>query len=192
MKEPGLIEIADAQITYRNFAGREMEYNQEGDRNFSILLNDDLADALAADGWNVKQMKLRDGQITPQKHLPVSIKYRNRDGSKARTPPTMIYITSRGQTPLGEDEVEMFDYIDIARVDVSVRPYVWDMHGKQGVKAYVKELYITAEESQLSLRYRNVPKVALDGAPLEITEGAGDDVVDAEAWYEDDPKELEA
>jgi len=194
MAEPGIITIPNAEIRFRNFTGLAQEYNNEGDRNFCVLISDELADELDKDGWNIRMLKLRDGEVSPQKYLSVSIKYRNKDGSKARTPPTMVYITSRGQTSLTEDEVEIFDYIDIAKVDLSIRPYVWSFGGKSGVKAYVKELYITAEESQLALMYRDVPKVDLNGNQLELesSETAGGDFIEGEAWFEEDPKELEA
>ena len=194
MAEPGIITLPNAQIRYRNFSGVAQEYNNEGDRNFCVLISDELADQLVADGWNVKQLKLRDGEVSAQKYLAVSVKYRNKDGSKARTPPTMIYRTSKGQTSLTEDEVEIFDYIDIARVDLSIRPYEWAFGGKSGIKAYVKELYITAEESQLALMYSDDAKIDLNGNVLAIESSAkaGDDVVDAEAWFEEDPKELTA
>lgn len=174
-KNDGTLMIEDARIIFRNFAGREGLYNSEGDRNFCLLLDDDLGEQLISDGWNVKTLSARDEGDTPQMYIQVSVKYRGRSGNSVR-PPTIVMITSRGRTALTENEVEILDWVDIANVDLIIRPFEWAVNGKTGVKAYLKSIYITIQEDVLMLKYKDVP---------ELTSGK-DDYIDVEAWEVDE------
>lgn len=138
------------QIIFRNFTGKEGQYNREGDRNFAVLLDDATANAMAEDGWNIKWLKPRedaDEGEAEQAYLQVSVNY-----GKGK-PPRVVLITSRGRTNLDEDEVEMLDWADITNVDMIVRPYHWDVNGKQGIKAYLQSIYLTIEEDELEKKY---------------------------------------
>lgn len=180
----GTIQIDDAEITYRNFAGNETDYNPAGARNFSIILADDLARVLERDGWNVKTRKDKNTGEVIFKHLPVAVKYRGRDGKPVR-PPVVWMITSKGRTPLDESTIEVLDYVDIAKIDVIVRPYSWNMHGNTGVKAYLKTLFFFVSEDALELRYRDVPEIGKSEQLAIEADGKGE-FIEGEAWFEDD------
>jgi hypothetical protein len=137
------------RIIFRNFAGKEGQYNREGDRNFAVLLDDTTAERMTEDGWNVKWLKPRedDEEEMQQAYLPVSVNF-----DKGR-PPRVVMITTRGRTNLGADEVELLDWADIINVDLIVRPYEWTVSGKTGVKAYLQSLYVTIEEDELERKY---------------------------------------
>src|SRR3954454_12202340 len=85
------------RIIFRNFAGKEGQYNREGDRNFAVLLDDKTAQAMAEDNWNVKWLQPRgeEEEETPQAYLPISVNFKGR-------PPRIVMITSRGRTHLDE------------------------------------------------------------------------------------------
>jgi hypothetical protein len=137
------------RIIFRNFSGKEGQYNREGDRNFAVLLDEKTADMMAADGWNVKMLKPRDDDeegAVPQPYLPVAVNFRGR-------PPRIVMITSRNRTTLGEDQVETLDWVDILNVDLIVRPYEWTVNGKSGIKAYLQSMYVTIEEDPLEAKY---------------------------------------
>lgn len=161
------------RIIFRNFAGKEGQYNREGDRNFAVLLDDDVAEAMAKDGWNVKWLKAREEGDTEQAYLSVSVNFRGR-------PPRVVMVTSRGRTDLSEDLVEVLDWVDIRNVDLIVNPYEWAVNGKTGVKAYLKSIFVTIEEDALEKKYADVQEISFDGKPLQIEAGPNDDIVDAE------------
>ena len=141
--------MEDMQIIFRNFAGKEGRFNKEGDRNFSVKLDDDIAERMVKDDWNIKWLKPRedDEDQHAQAYLPVSMKF-----DRGR-PPRIVMVTSRGRTNLGEDEVEMLDWVDIKSVDLIVRPYTWSVNGAVGVKAYLKTMFVTIEEDALERKY---------------------------------------
>lgn len=148
----GTVTMEGVRIIFRNFAGKEGQYNREGDRNFGVILPDEVAEAMAADGWNVKYLKPRTDsdeegeEETPQPWLSVSVNFKGR-------PPRVVMITSRGRTNLGEDSVELLDWADIRNVDLIVRPYEWNVNGRSGVKAYLQSIYVTIEEDELEKKY---------------------------------------
>jgi hypothetical protein len=181
----GTLVMHDARLIFKNFAGKEGQYNQAGDRNFCILLDDETADAMDADGWNIKELRAREEGDTPQKYLPVSIKYRGRNGADMRKP-RLVMITSKGRTDLTEEECELFDWVDIQKVDLIVRPYHWEVSGNRGTKAYLKSIYVTIEEDELEQKYNELPEL---GATPALTTG-DDDIIDAEAWEMEEQKQL--
>lgn len=144
------ISIEGARIGFRNFAGKEGKYNAKGNRNFCLFLDNDLADKLTEDGWNVRWLQPRDEGDTPQAYLSVNVKFGD-------YPPKITMITSRGQTLLDEESVDVLDWAEIATVDLIVRPYTWEISGKQGVKGYLKSLYIQIVENEFEKKWANGP-----------------------------------
>lgn len=150
----GSILMEGVRIIFRNFAGKEGKYNREGDRNFAVLLDEKIAETLAADNWNVKWLQPRgeEEEEHPQAYLPVSLSYKGR-------PPRVVLITSRGRTNLDEDQVEMLDWANIINVDLIVRPYEWLVNNKTGIKAYCQSIYVTIEEDALERKYNELESV---------------------------------
>ncbi|ADD81076.1 single strand annealing protein [Rhodococcus phage ReqiPoco6] len=189
--ENGQLLVENAQIIFRNFAGKEGMYNAEGDRNFCLLLEPELAEALMRDGWNVKHLKAREEGDEPQAYIQVSIKYRGRNGNAVR-PPSIVMITSKGRSNLDEDMCEMIDWVDIANVDLIVRPFEWSVNGKSGIKAYLKAIYVTIQEDALALKYQDLPEIGANGA-LAIESGEQNDYIEGEVVdiHDDDTLAIE-
>jgi hypothetical protein len=146
--EDNTVLMEGVRIIFRNFSGKEGQYNREGDRNFAVLLDDSVATVMAEDNWNVKWLKPRseEEEEAPQAYLPVSVNFKGR-------PPRIVLITSRGRSHLDEDSVEMLDWADILNVDLIVRPYEWTVNQKSGVKAYLQSIYVTIQEDPLEIKY---------------------------------------
>jgi hypothetical protein len=150
------LTLENVRIGFRNFAGKEGRFNREGDRNFAVFLDDDLAGRMLEDGWNVKYLKPRDEDVAPQAYIQVNASY----NPKARDP-RVVMVTSRGRSSLGKDEINILDWADIRNVDLIIRPYSWELaDGKSGVKAYLQSIFVTIEEDELELKYANVPDSA--------------------------------
>jgi hypothetical protein len=142
--------IENAHIIFPNFAGRESQYNQAGARNFCVLLDPELANDMAEDGWNVKSLKPRDEEDVEQAYIQVSAKY-----DKGQ-PPRIVLISSQGRTDIGEHEVEMLDWVEMSNIDLIFRAYPWSVNGKSGIKAYLKSAFITLEEDALESKYSQI------------------------------------
>lgn len=150
MAHNNTVTMRGVRIIFRNFSGKEGQYNKAGDRNFAVVIGDeDTAGKMAADGWNIKKIDPKEGYeeegITF--YLPVAIRF-------DVFPPRVMMVTSKGMTPMDESQIEMLDWADITNVDMIVRPHNWEMPGgKTGVKAYVKTMYVTIEEDELEAEY---------------------------------------
>lgn len=171
--------LEDMQILFPNFAGRPEKFNDEGDRNFLLLLDDDLAEKMKADRWNVKRLKVREEGDVPQAYLKVKVSY------KGRNSPQVVMITSKGRTPLGEDEVELLDMVNVRWVDVIIRPYEWIVRGETGVSAYLQSIFMVVAENRLELKYAHLENTRDQRA----IESAKEDYVDAEVV--DDQRAIE-
>lgn len=147
------VVLENRRIVFRNFSGEEGKYNAKGKRNFNVLLEDAEAEAMLADGWNVKYLQSREEGDAPQPRLEVSVAF-------GKNPPRIILITSKGKTPLDESMVNLLDWAEIKSVDMIVRAYHWQVQDKIGVKAYLKSIYVTIVEDKLEQKYRDVPDSA--------------------------------
>lgn len=165
-RNEGTILIEGARIIFRNFAGREGMYNREGDRNFCILLDEELAEQLIRDGWNVKTLRARensDPAEPDQPYLMTSVSFKGR-------PPKIVMITSKGRTDLSEEEIELLDWVDIKNIDLIVRPYEWRVGDKGGIKAYLKSMYVTIDEDALEIKYADIQEADLPSRSGKVDE----------------------
>lgn len=165
--------LDDVQIRFRNFSGNPGQYNAAGQRNFCALLPQDVAEAMAADGWNIKYLKAREEGDEPQAYIKIKINF---NGPR---PPKVYMVTSRGRRQLDESMIDILDWADFAKVDLIISPYKYDVNGNQGVSAYLQTIFVTIREDELELRYADVP---------EVESAQSDNTI---VWHESSPEDIE-
>lgn len=144
--------LEDVRIIFRNFAGEERQYNRKGDRNFTVILPEDIGERMAKDGWNIKRLKPRDPEELGDLSLKVKVNFEGR-------PPTVALITSRGKTNLDEESCELMDYAEFERVDLTISPYNWKVNGKTGTTAYLRSIFGFIREDELEVKYADIPEI---------------------------------
>lgn len=144
----GILQIDDAKIIFRNFSGKGSTYNREGDRNFSVLFDDEqLVNELIKEGWNIKVKPPREDGDIPFMHLPVKIKFNDRG-------PNVYLKTGTAMNRLDEDSISLLDNVDMLSVDLDIRPYDWALKdGKSGRTAYLQSIHVTQDVDRFAARY---------------------------------------
>jgi hypothetical protein len=175
---------------FKNFAGKEKLYNEEGQRNFSIWLSNQKAAELRQKGWNPKLIK-RTAEFPEDDrewHLKVNVSY------KAGTRhPRIFFITrsTNSRNPVDEEFVKFVDTAQFDRVDVTISPYNHKMNGG-GVTAYLQTLYGILHEDPLDLEYAQyqLPGESIENrvGPLELESGQDDhgvEIMEDSGWDEE-------
>lgn len=143
----GVLQIEDARIIYRNFAGVGSKYNREGDRNFAFIIpNQEICDKLTEEGWTVKIKPPRDEDDSPFMYLPVKVKFNSRG-------PAAYVESGKNVQRLNEETIGMLDEIDISSVDMDLRPYDWEVNGKTGRSAYLQAINVHQNIDRFGAQY---------------------------------------
>ena len=151
----GIVEMDDATIIFRNFRGEGSTFNREGDRNFAVVIPEELADVLKNDinrdgvGWNVKIRAPKSPDQDPYYYLPVKVKFNDYG-------PIIKLIVNGRQVDINQDTVGQLDRIDILRVDLDIRPYDDVISGRPFRAAYLQKMYITQKVDRFAERYADM------------------------------------
>lgn len=147
MPETKTLNIENGRIMFKNFSGKGNQFNRQGDRNFCVRIDDEeMANNLRADGWNVKQLPPREPDGEPLYYLQVKVSY-------AVVPPKVYMIAGKAKTLLDEESIDTLDFAEIRGADLIISPYHWEVNGKRGVKAYLKTMYVTIEQDIFASKY---------------------------------------
>ncbi len=146
-----LLEVDDARIIFRNFAGVGGMYNREGDRSFSLVIPDEeTKDTLLDLGYNVRIKEPKNDGQDILMHLPVKVSY------KLEAP--KVYLQSGNGRPreLDESMIDILDKIDIESVGLDISPSYWtNRRGESGVSAYLKRIIVVQRVDRFAARYED-------------------------------------
>lgn len=147
------VEVQNANIFWTNFSGVEGQYNPAGRRNFCVELDEQSAEDMEADGWNVKRRKPREGEEVGTPYLKVNVSWKNTNHQ-----PDIYMVTSKKKILMDERTIGRLDSADIQRVDLLINPSYWSRpDGSEGYAAYVKTMYVTISEPKFAERYEDIP-----------------------------------
>lgn len=154
------ITIENAEVFRTNFQGLEEQYNPAGTRHFVIFLPEDVAADLIDREWPVKRLKPREDEEVGRPILDIRVKF-------GEFRPPAVFVISQGQKQLWtEDMVGMLDGLDLANMDIQLRPFEWRMpNGTSGIKAYLSKAFITLQEDDLDRKYSEIPVAGEQPAP---------------------------
>ena len=155
---PALLNIEDAQLIWRNFSGKGGGFNAEGNRNFSVVLDEDQYQDLALMNWRVKTYvpKNDDEPLPPIYSLNVKVNF------NSNRPPKIYLITESSRAMLDEDSIDILDFADIVTADLVINPYYTETAlAGAGFSAYLQTAYITIREDKFASKYANVPTSAI-------------------------------
>lgn len=150
LTERGEIIFENARLMYKNFSGRKTDFNEAGNRNFCIVIdNVEDANMLNDYGYNVKIIKksLEDPEDTPKHYIPVKIKY-----SGFRKPSVYRHINKQVEV-LDEMDLNKLDEDYILSADVTINPYHWERNGNSGVSAYLDTMHVIVEADYFHDKY---------------------------------------
>lgn len=138
-----LLMIDDAKICWKNFSGAPTPYDRNGGKpEFHLVIpNDEIKDILldnkSRDGasWNVKIRAPHEEGEAPFLHMKVNVRF-NEYG------PKVYLVTGDRQIRLDEEDVGMLDKMDIASVDMDIRPHDTIVNGVAYRTAYLQSIRV--------------------------------------------------
>lgn len=181
--------LEGVEIRWRNFKGEVSDFNPMGKRQFAVMLDEQQADQMAADGWNVKFTKPKDPEEEPEPYIRVEVSYKNADERGGRAPQVYLVAppTKDGVPPktteLPREMLRIADQVDVHHADVLLEPYRWDVQGNQGVKAYLYTIGIAIKLDPFMVKYKIGGNDMLSGASLAIE--SGEEIIDGEVIDEE-------
>ena len=146
----GKILIDNATIKWPNFSGAKKMYNDEGDRNFVVVVDDpEIADALREAGCNIRIKTSDIPGEAPEMQFTVKVSY--------RFSAPVAYLKPGPGRPLKElteDTIGTLDFVAMERVDLDIRlGREWTAGGKTGRTAYLDKIVVVQEVDRFLERY---------------------------------------
>lgn len=141
------VTIKNARILFRNFAGQKKKFNDEGRRNFCVLLDMNTAREMEEIGWGVKYLKPREEGDEPQPYIQVKVNY------NSNYPPKITIDNGGKQTKVKEDTVDILDWAEIDYVHLTLNPNRWENGNRSGISAYLKTMFVYLIPDELEAEF---------------------------------------
>lgn len=153
---PVVMENAEIWMRTKNFSGEVNRFGSS-DRTFCVFIDEQNAEAMAADGWRVKMTKPREDGTPGRPFITVSVRYEVPD----RLRPKIYRCAGNRRVLLDAETVSCLDSDTFLHVDLIINPRICeDGH----IKAYCKEMWVTVEESPFYNKY--FPEDGADEVPF--------------------------
>lgn len=144
----GKILMDNVKIKYPNFAGIKKQFNDEGDRNFVVIVEDpEIAEMLRERGFNISIKKPNSPDEDPVYQFKVVVSYRY-------SAPIAYLKTGKKLKELTEETIGILDSVEMERVDLDVRlGKEWTAGGRTGRTAYLDKIVVVQEVDRFLSRY---------------------------------------
>lgn len=179
----GILQINDARITFKNFAGEATQYNHPGDRNFSLIIDDrDLTEDEVKSFLDIYRsaelIKREDGPVLMYNGTEiitvadallalgwnVKIKPPRVEGESAfihmkvnvkfnDRGPSVYLVTNGRENRLYEDTIKRLDFVEIEYIELDIRPYDWTSPRGSGRSAYLQGMVVTQKVDRFAARF---------------------------------------
>lgn len=142
------IVLKDAKIvaTQKNFRGERKQFNDQGVRNFVVIIDPDKVDipSLIEKGWNIKQGKPNpeDPDYEPPYFLRVKVRYFPAEDERSRMNPRITAVTRAGDLVIDEENVGDLDRDDIIKANMTITGRWSESPTYTGITAYLRKMYV--------------------------------------------------
>jgi hypothetical protein len=161
----GDLAVEGAAIIWTNFEGRPTKYVAAGGkRTFVLVLSKTMAEQLKEEGWNVKVREPQEEGDEVIYHTEIVV---NID---AKIPPKVVLLSEfRGKKTsmkLTGDNIRRLDRVNIANVDLIIRPFTHGFSSVATIKGYANTIYVTqGPDTNFDGKYAEYEEY-YDGVPM--------------------------
>ena len=156
--------LTNRDIIYRNFSGKQTQFNRNGNMKFSIVIDPAMAPKLQQEGWNVKVKPSKNDENEMFCTLEVRVRF---DLSFAK--PKIKQATAHSSVMLNENNIKNLDDAEIETAKVVLRQYAWtNPSGEHGISAQLSEMYVKLQEGVLEELWAEEEGPGEDDLPFEM------------------------
>ena len=141
--------------SFRNFRGEKRRFNDEGKRNFNLVVPDEYLDLLSDMKCNIKELaaKDEDGE-EPLRFIKVNVAF-------GQYPPHLYLCNKKNKKELLQDELGLLDGAIFDNVDMILRTYHRD---ENSCSLYLNTGFFTIKTDPITAKYESLVDVENDGS----------------------------